>query len=48
MQEALVILSQRMRDLEIDGEVRWRPRTGIFGPTHLPVRFRAGASALPA
>ncbi len=39
MQEALLVLSRRLRDLQIDGEVRWRPRTGIFGPTRLPLRF---------
>jgi cytochrome P450 len=39
MQEALAVLAPRLRDLEIDGEVQWRPRTGIFGPTHLPLRF---------
>jgi cytochrome P450 len=41
MQEALVVLSQGMRQLELDGEVLWRPRTGIFGPTYLPLRFAA-------
>lgn len=41
MQEALLVLSRRLRDLDIDGEVLWRPRTGIFGPTHLPLRFTA-------
>jgi cytochrome P450 len=40
MQEALLVLSQRLRGLEMGGEARWRPRTGIFGPTHLPLRFR--------
>lgn len=41
MQEALLVLSRRLRDLRIDGEVTWRPRTGIFGPTRLPLRFVA-------
>jgi hypothetical protein len=39
MQEALGILARRLRDVRIDGEVTWRPRTGIFGPTRLPLRF---------
>jgi cytochrome P450 len=41
MQEALAILARRLRDLRLDGDVGWRPRTGIFGPTRLPLRFRA-------
>jgi cytochrome P450 len=43
MQEALAVLARRLRDLRVDGEVQWRPRTGIFGPTHLPLRFIAAA-----
>ncbi len=39
MQEALVILARRLPDLRLDGEVRWRPRTAIFGPTVLPLAF---------
>jgi hypothetical protein len=39
MQEALAILARRMPALRIAGEVGWRPRTGIFGPTHLPLGF---------
>jgi cytochrome P450 len=39
MQEALAILAPRLRDVRIDGDVGWRPRTGIFGPTTLPLRF---------
>jgi len=41
MQESLAILCKRLPDLELDGEAQWRPRTGIFGPTHLPLRFTA-------
>jgi cytochrome P450 len=41
MQEALAILAGRLRDVAVDGEVGWRPRTGIFGPTALPLRFAA-------
>jgi cytochrome P450 len=40
MQEALIILSRRMPDLRADGTITWRPRTGIFGPTRLPLAFR--------
>jgi cytochrome P450 len=40
MQEALAILAPRLRDVAIDGDVTWRPRTGIFGPNVLPLRFR--------
>jgi len=39
MQEALTILAQRLPDLRIDGEVEWRPRSGIFGPARLPLAF---------
>jgi cytochrome P450 len=44
MQEALVVLAERMPDLRIDGEVLWRPRSGIFGPTALPLAFGAEAA----
>ena len=43
MQEALLVLAQRMPDLRVAGEVTWRPRTGIFGPTALPLAFGARA-----
>lgn len=46
MQEALLVLSQRLHDLQLNGEVRWRPRTGIFGPTHLPLGFTPRRSSL--
>jgi cytochrome P450 len=39
MQEALAVMAPRLRDVAVDGEVRWRPRTGIFGPTTLPLRY---------
>ncbi len=45
MQEALLVLSQNLRDVQLDGDVAWRPRTGIFGPTSLPLRFTASHSA---
>ena len=39
-QEALVSMAQRMPDLELDGEIVWKPSSvGIFGPDHLPIRF---------
>jgi cytochrome P450 len=41
MQEALAVLANRLRDVRLDGDVGWRPRTGIFGPTVLPLRFAA-------
>jgi cytochrome P450 len=40
MQEALPILARRMPDLEVDGEIDWKPNTvGIWGPARLPLRF---------
>ncbi len=40
LQEALPILARRLPDLELDGEVVWKPLTaGIWGPERLPVRF---------
>ncbi len=39
MQEALQILARRLRDVTLDGVVTWRPRTGIFGPNCVPLRF---------
>jgi cytochrome P450 len=44
MQEALRLLATRMPDVRVAGEVRWRPRTGIFGPTRLPLAFGPPAS----
>jgi cytochrome P450 len=43
MQEALVELARRMPNVRVDGEVGWRPRMGIFGPTQLPLRFGPAA-----
>lgn len=43
MQEALAVLAPRLRDVAVDGDVQWRPRTGIFGPTTLPLRFNGAA-----
>lgn len=39
MQVALPLLARRLPDLALAGEVQWRPRMGIFGPTVLPLRF---------
>ena len=39
MQTALPLLARRMPDLELAGDIQWRPRTGIFGPHSLPLRF---------
>jgi len=40
LQEALPILAQRMPDLEVDGEIGWKPESvGIWGPARLPLRF---------
>ena len=40
LQEALVILSQRMPNMALDGDVEWKPLTfGIWGPERLPLRF---------
>ena len=39
-QEALTILARRLPDLELAGEIVWKPASvGIFGPERLPVRF---------
>lgn len=39
-QEALTIMAKRLPDLELAGEIAWKPATvGIFGPEHLPIRF---------
>jgi len=39
MQEALVVLSQGLPNVRVAGDVSWRPRSGIFGPTTLPLAF---------
>lgn len=39
-QEALSIMATRLPDLEIAGDISWKPATvGIFGPDRLPIRF---------
>ena len=42
LQEALPLLARRMRNIEIDGAIEWKPDTvGIWGPARLPLRFDA-------
>ncbi|MEO6653798.1 MAG: cytochrome P450 [Ilumatobacteraceae bacterium] len=39
-QEALTIMAERLPDIELAGEVVWKPATvGIFGPERLPITF---------
>jgi cytochrome P450 len=43
LQEALPLLARRMPNLELDGEIEWKPATvGIWGPARLPLRFVPG------
>jgi cytochrome P450 len=43
LQEALIILSQRLPKLELDGEPEYKPSSvGIFGPSRLPIRCEPG------
>ena len=40
LQEALVVLAERMPDFQLDGPVQWKPESfGIWGPARLPVRW---------
>ena len=39
MEEALMILSQRLRNVRLDGEPEWRQGTGITGPSRLHLAF---------
>src|SRR5687768_15095743 len=40
LQEALPLLARSMPEIEIDGEVEWKPANiGIWGPARLPLRF---------
>jgi cytochrome P450 len=42
LQEALPLLAGRMRHLELDGPIEWKPaNVGIWGPSRLPLRFDA-------
>ncbi len=48
LQEALVLLAQRMQNLRVDGEITWKPpTTAIFGADHLPVTFTPGHRSRP-
>jgi cytochrome P450 len=43
LQEALVVMSQRMPNLSLNGDVEYKPMSvGIFGAARVPVRFDAG------
>jgi cytochrome P450 len=43
LQEALPLLAQRMPNLQVAGEIEWKPAaTGIWGPERLPLRFGGG------
>ena len=45
LQEALVVIAQRLPDLELAGPVTWKPETfGIWGPAHLPLRWTTSAA----
>jgi hypothetical protein len=39
MEEALVILANRLPDVALEGEPVWRTDTGITGTSFLPLRF---------
>ncbi len=39
MEEAFVLMAQRMRNVRLDGGVEWRTDTGIKGPSRLPLAF---------
>jgi cytochrome P450 len=41
LREALTFLSERMPDLELDGEPEYESITGIYGLAKLPIRFSA-------
>jgi cytochrome P450 len=39
LQEAMPLLVAAMPNLALDGEPKWRPPLGIYGPQTLPIRF---------
>ena len=40
LQEAFVVLAERMADLRLDGDIEWKPmNVGIWGPEVLPLAF---------
>ena len=39
LQEGLAFLSQRLRDLELDGEPEYENPSGVYGLAKLPIRF---------
>lgn len=43
LQEAFKAITKRLPDLQLDGEVEWKPlANGIWGPAVLPIRFTPG------
>ena len=43
LQEAFKAIARRMPNLELDGNVEWKPLSnGIWGPADLPIRFTPG------
>ncbi len=43
LQEAFKAIAKRMPDLQLDGNVEWKPLSnGIWGPAVLPIRFTPG------
>ncbi|WP_419921067.1 cytochrome P450 [Candidatus Poriferisodalis sp.] len=43
LQEAFKAIARRMPNLQLDGEVEWKPLSnGIWGPAVLPIRFTPG------
>jgi cytochrome P450 len=48
LQEALTLIARRLPDLALDGPVSWKPETfGIWGPSHLPIRWTPATAANP-
>ncbi len=44
LQEALTAVAKRMPNLQLDGEVEWKPMSnGIWGPAVLPISFTPGS-----
>lgn len=42
LQEALVIIAQRLQNIELNGEILYKPEnSAVYGPTSLPVKFTA-------
>lgn len=41
LEEGLHLITQRLRNPRLNGEVEWRPFLGAWGPKHLPIAFDA-------